>query len=246
MLAFQFSFAQNTLPVGSLQITNDGMFNTNINSENVSRIDMGFDGSKGFINFGAHTGDGYRNNIFYMRGSDGHIGLGTSTPRAVLDVSYHIGNGVLGAVFGRLSEGDNNGDGTFLGVRGYNTSVVNGKSFSIEHSFYGITNSSINFFRGGSTTGGGISFNTNANEEQMRINANGNVGIGEINPQNKLDVNGTIHSKEVKVDMNGWSDFVFKKEYSLVTLEQVEKHIAEKGHLENIPNEEEVLKVLVK
>ncbi len=26
------------------------------------------------------------------------------------------------------------------------------------------------------------------------------------------------------------------------TLEQVEKHIAEKGHLENIPNEEEVLK----
>jgi hypothetical protein len=42
--------------------------------------------------------------------------------------------------------------------------------------------------------------------------------------------------------MTGWSDFVFKKEYNLPTLEQVEKHIAEKGHLENIPNEEEVLK----
>ncbi|MEZ0184401.1 hypothetical protein AB9T89_19315 [Flavobacterium oncorhynchi] len=59
---------------------------------------------------------------------------------------------------------------------------------------------------------------------------------------NKLDVNGTIHSKEVKVDIIGWSDFVFKKEYNLPTLEQVEKHIAEKGHLENIPSEEEVLK----
>ncbi len=69
-----------------------------------------------------------------------------------------------------------------------------------------------------------------------------NVGIGVANPQNKLDVNGTIHSKEVKVDMTGWSDFVFKKEYKLPTLEQVEKHIAEKGYLQNIPNEEEVLK----
>ncbi|KDN54716.1 hypothetical protein [Flavobacterium seoulense] len=69
-----------------------------------------------------------------------------------------------------------------------------------------------------------------------------NVGIGTTNPNNKLDVNGTIHSKEVKVDMLGWSDFVFKKEYNLPTLEQVEKHIKEKGHLENIPSEEEVLK----
>ncbi|WP_369012981.1 hypothetical protein [Flavobacterium anhuiense] len=42
--------------------------------------------------------------------------------------------------------------------------------------------------------------------------------------------------------MTGWSDFVFKKEYNLRTLEEVEKHIVEKGHLENIPCEEEVLK----
>jgi len=72
----------------------------------------------------------------------------------------------------------------------------------------------------------------------------GNVGIGKANPTNKLDVNGTIHSKEVKVDMLGWTwpDFVFKKEYNLPTLAEVEKHINEKGHLENIPSEEEVLK----
>lgn len=69
-----------------------------------------------------------------------------------------------------------------------------------------------------------------------------NVGIGITNPTNKLDVNGTIHSKEVKVDMNGWSDFVFKKEYDLPTLEEVEKQINEKGHLANIPSEAEVLK----
>jgi len=70
----------------------------------------------------------------------------------------------------------------------------------------------------------------------------GKVGIGIANPKNELDVNGTIHSKEVKVDMLNWPDFVFQKEYNLSTLEEVERHIAEKGHLENIPSEEEVLK----
>lgn len=73
------------------------------------------------------------------------------------------------------------------------------------------------------------------------INA-GNVGIGTKNPQNKLDVKGTIHSQEVKVDMDNWSDFVFKKDYSLPTLLEVEKYINKNGHLENIPSEKEVLK----
>jgi len=77
---------------------------------------------------------------------------------------------------------------------------------------------------------------------RFTIMDNGNVGIGELNPKNKLDVKGTIHSQEVNGDMDGWSDFVFKKEYNLPTLIEVEKHIAEKGHLENIPSEEEVLK----
>ncbi|MFQ6599579.1 hypothetical protein [Flavobacterium sp. C3NV] len=80
------------------------------------------------------------------------------------------------------------------------------------------------------------------NDAYLRIVRGGNIGIGTINPKNKLDVNGTIHSKEVKVDMLGWSDFVFKKEYNLPTLADVEKHINEKGHLENIPSEREVLK----
>lgn len=70
----------------------------------------------------------------------------------------------------------------------------------------------------------------------------GNVGIGTTNPKNKLDVKGTIHSQEVKVDMQNWSDYVFKKDYSLPTLLEVEKHINENGHLENIPSEKEVLK----
>jgi hypothetical protein len=92
----------------------------------------------------------------------------------------------------------------------------------------------------------GYTFNTSFNGSvalpAMTIGITGNVGIGITNPSNKLDVKGTIHSQEVKVDMLNWSDFVFKKEYNLPTLQEVEKHITEKGHLENIPSEEDVLK----
>ncbi|MBP1221763.1 hypothetical protein [Flavobacterium sp. 1355] len=78
---------------------------------------------------------------------------------------------------------------------------------------------------------------------KMVLNANGSLGIGTTATGNhKLAVEGSIGAREIKVQATGWSDFVFKKEYTLPTLEEVEKHIAEKGHLENIPNEEEVLK----
>ena len=71
---------------------------------------------------------------------------------------------------------------------------------------------------------------------------NGNVGIGNTNPDSKLSVNGKIHAKEVKVDLIGWSDFVFEKEYHLPTLKEVESHIKENGHLKDVPSAKEVAK----
>lgn len=72
---------------------------------------------------------------------------------------------------------------------------------------------------------------------------NGSLGIGTTTTGvHKLAVEGSIASREVKVMATGWADFVFKKDYDLPTLQEVEKQIVEKGHLENIPNEEEVLK----
>ncbi|WP_330745055.1 cell wall anchor protein [Chryseobacterium sp. CP-77] len=53
---------------------------------------------------------------------------------------------------------------------------------------------------------------------------------------------GKIKAKEVEVKTNVWADYVFKKEYQLKSLEDVEKHIIEKGHLPNIPTAQEVLK----
>lgn len=70
--------------------------------------------------------------------------------------------------------------------------------------------------------------------------SNGNVGIGTISPDSKLAVNGNIHAKEVKVDLTGWPDYVLKEDYDLPTLDEVENHIKEKGHLINIPTAQDV------
>ena len=74
------------------------------------------------------------------------------------------------------------------------------------------------------------------------VNTGGNVGIGTNNPDAKLAVNGKIHTKEVKVDLTGWSDFVFYDNYKLPTLKEVENHIKENGHLKDIPSAKEVEK----
>lgn len=72
--------------------------------------------------------------------------------------------------------------------------------------------------------------------------SSGGVGIGtEETGNHKLAVEGSIGAREVKVQLTGWSDFVFEEEYSLPSLEEVEKHIAENGHLPEIPTESEVI-----
>ncbi|MHC0446355.1 hypothetical protein ACWA1F_13175 [Flavobacterium sp. 3-218] len=69
---------------------------------------------------------------------------------------------------------------------------------------------------------------------------NGNVGIGTANPDAKLTVNGNIHSKEVKVDLNVPApDYVFKDDYNLRSLQEVENYIKENSHLPEIPSAKE-------
>lgn len=74
----------------------------------------------------------------------------------------------------------------------------------------------------------------------------GNVGIGteshvdsNDNIEYKLSVAGIIRAHEVNV-YTTWADYVFEKDYNLPTLEEVEQHIKDKGHLKDVPSAKEV------
>ncbi|MGS2741649.1 hypothetical protein [Sinomicrobium sp. M5D2P17] len=162
--------------------------------------------------------------------ASGNVGIGVASPVEKLDVRGT-------ARFARLSGGSNylkvnsEADGTFITSDDPGT---NQKNMFIRVSPTGDdkTDKHLYFQTGKTATGSFIS--------RMVIRGDGKVGIGTTFPDTKLAVNGVVHSKEVKVDLNGWSDFVFEEHYNLPTLEEVEQHIKEKGHLKDIPSAKEV------
>jgi len=91
---------------------------------------------------------------------------------------------------------------------------------------------------------GPFSFIIGTANPAMRIQTNGTISIATtLNPTGyKLAVGGKIIAEELKVQLQTapWPDYVFEPDYKLPTLAEVEKHIAEKGHLENIPSASEV------
>lgn len=76
---------------------------------------------------------------------------------------------------------------------------------------------------------------------RLSILNSGNVGIGTITPDALLTVNGTIHAKEVKVDLTGsLADYVFSPDYKLMPLSHVESFVKTNSHLPYMPSAEEV------
>jgi len=78
-------------------------------------------------------------------------------------------------------------------------------------------------------------------DDCLKIEHNGNVGIGTTNPQSKLAVNGTITAKEIEVQLEGWSDFVFEDDYKLMPLNKLEEVIKKEKSLPGIPANKEVV-----
>lgn len=172
----------------------------------------------------------------------GHVGIGTDEPEEALHINGNIrGNGALGALTIRTEAGT-----TTIGAQGWSYSHF--QTSMPRFYFY----KPIMVANGEFSSGAGQNlylqtFNTaiNGSSPTTRVtilNSNGNVGIGTNNPSFKLDVNGTIHAKEVLVDMNEGADYVFDKSYNLMPLDELKCFIKENKHLPDIPSADDMVR----
>nr|MBI1231860.1 hypothetical protein [Cytophagales bacterium] len=66
-------------------------------------------------------------------------------------------------------------------------------------------------------------------------------GVQAIFNSGGINVNGTVKAKEVNITVSSWPDYVFRPEYALMPLGEVENYIRKNGHLPDIPGEAEVI-----
>jgi hypothetical protein len=165
----------------------------------------------------------------------GNFGIGTDNPLSKLHVYQIVPDQAGLIVQGNTINSDNaqhyiaitldgdygNGAGNYSQIRSYSN-------------LYNYWGSRLAFFTTSSTA-------ANTLLERMRIDSNGDVGIGTEDPKGyKLAVNGKIRVHEIKVETANWPDYVFAKDHKLTSLKNTEKHIKEKGHLPGIPSAVEV------
>ena len=161
-----------------------------------------------------YNGTSYNTAMFVNHG--GNVGVGTTAPNAKLDV-----RGDIAIKYGSLFKvhTDWNGDG--------NDKILK-TGWSSDRGNY------VDLFVPG---------NKAPSDSKIALLQNGNIGIGTITPDMKLTVNGNIHAKEVKIDLNiPAPDYVFKSDYQLRSLEEVESFIKEYSHLPEIPSAQEFAK----
>jgi hypothetical protein len=85
-------------------------------------------------------------------------------------------------------------------------------------------------------------YNSNSPLTAMTILQNGRIGVGTAAPDEKLTVKGKIHTSEVRVDMqpNVAPDYVFEKDYNLLSLSELESYIKANKHLPEVPSAKEM------
>jgi hypothetical protein len=115
-----------------------------------------------------------------------HLGYGSAAPSITIDSSNNVGIGTTNPLTKFVVS---NGSGENIEFTSGNTTVNGGVIENINRSS-ATTRPDLNFFTS-ATSNGSIKFYTNGVNERMRVNFDGNVGIGTNNPVSKLHISGS-------------------------------------------------------
>lgn len=165
---------------------------------------------------------------------DGEVGVNTTVPKQFLHV---VGGNML---ITRTSGKDLDGGST-------NGAILFGDVSTELHPFgrWGIEYLNqdgamgLNFWKTFNSNGGALNYVLFLSEKPGCV---GNVGIGTMNPKEKLSVNGTVLAKEVVVSKENtyWPDYVFAPGYEMMSLQELEDFVNEHSHLPDVPTAKEV------
>lgn len=162
--------------------------------------------------------------------ADGLIGINVDEPEAVLHVVKNSVGGSGGTLFLDNKASSAVGNATEIAF-----------SNDIGGSYAGVSGSRIKSITQNALSGAAdltfTTWNGTVEAEKMRVTNSGNVGIGTTSPSYKLTVSGTVRASQFISDTTTYADFVFKPEYQLPSLEEVEKCIQQNGHLPGVPSE---------
>jgi hypothetical protein len=167
----------------------------------------------------------------------GKVGIGTILPRAALEVVVAGDNASpqQGLIIQQTNPGSpNNSAGVSLDFGIGNNWIHNNimARMTVKETYWG-TQPKMIF---------SLWDQNNVMQDRLAIDTYGRVGIGTSDPDAQLAVKGDIHTREVRVDMNGSAgpDYVFDDTYDLSSLETVEAYIKEHKHLPEVPSAKEM------
>ena len=181
------------------------------------------------MGFGLYNSSNNGTNFFID--NVGNIGIGTIQPQHRLDVrGSAIINGTLISTISNLDIG-----GAIQIDNPAKTASGTANSWKI-YNMGGSYGNSLQFW---AYDVGGCSGGLCAN--RFTLMDNGNVGIGTVNPQEKLTVAGNIAAREIKVSTNAGADFVFEPDYKLSDLTELEKFVKTNKHLPEVPTAKQMV-----
>lgn len=225
--------------------------------DDIARVRIGGNGS------GASNGfdiQGTSNRSLMRFLNNGNIGIGTSSPLSkgsyrILDIS---GSSSTDGGYIRLATSDASGEAHIFttdsrlifdlqkpGMYFHWRNASDQQIYRLNQDGTAIWNGNASSYTQISSNSNGQYLRQYANDGSTQswiIRGYANNGVQAEFHEGGVNVNGTLRSKEVKVTLDGWSDYVFNEDYNLIPLKELEDFILTHNHLPGIPTEADVRK----